>query len=397
MTPLERVREAIQSRLQYRPDDAAIIDCMVSVVVAAHHPQITEPVWLYFVGPAGTGKTEPVRTLRGYSHVQMIDELTENSLMSGYTTEEGLDPSLLPSLNGGVLVIKDFTTILDLPSQKRDKIIAVLRASYDGFVAKSGGAAGLREYTVSFGVIACVTDVIDKFLEECQTLGERFLLFRLQRASLSMEERLGDGRKAVVKGAAGKPAWRASMAAEVREGMDKAKQMCLEIPTPQFDVEGHRDIMQLANVLALLRTSPYRGATTKAESPSRIAQQFVCLGWAHMIADCREEWGETEDTLVRRIALDSLEDRRKRIIRSMYLRGKSRPGTNLEYLCKNSHIDHPQLMPLLRQLCFVKAMEVSEGEEEYAMDGKRRKSRGTASYRLTESTYDSIEESRLFT
>ena len=90
------------------------------------------------------------------------------------------DHSLLPKLDGKVLVIKDFTALLNMPREARQQILGDLRDAYDGNAAKAFGThVETRRYTSKFGIMAAVTGAIDKHAAVMQQLGERFLKLRL--------------------------------------------------------------------------------------------------------------------------------------------------------------------------------------------------------------------------
>src|SRR3990167_6593762 len=111
--------------------------------------------------------------------VHAVTGLTPHSLISGAPMRGGKDPSLLPELDGKVLAIKDFTTILTMHYSVRDEIFGTLRDVYDGTTEKIFGNGVKRSYKVHFGIIAGVTPAIETFNIVHSSLGERFLKFRI--------------------------------------------------------------------------------------------------------------------------------------------------------------------------------------------------------------------------
>lgn len=141
-----------------------------------------DPVWVFIVGPPGSAKTELLQHLAASEHVVHRTSLTQAALVSGMPSSGAAgDPSLMPQLHKKVLVIKDFTEILALPSAMRDDIFAQFRQAYDGKVEKHFGAGGVKKCEANFGMLAGVTHRIDT-LESMSDLGERFLRYRLMRA-----------------------------------------------------------------------------------------------------------------------------------------------------------------------------------------------------------------------
>jgi hypothetical protein len=171
---LEDVRVTYHRWLAKLDDD--LLDVMFGAVMA--HRMSGDPVWLFIVGAPGDGKTEVLRSLAPHDDIYMLSSLTPGSLISGYITE-GDDPSLLPKLDGKVMLVKDFTAVLTMAREARTEILGTLRDAYDGEAAKAFGTGETRTYRSRFGMLAAVTPVVDKYWSVSAQLGERFLRFRL--------------------------------------------------------------------------------------------------------------------------------------------------------------------------------------------------------------------------
>jgi len=126
-------------------------------------------------------------TLGTSSHVHMCSSLTPHALVSGMNMGGG-DPSLLPQLDGRVLVIKDMTTVLTMHPSARDEIFGQLRDAYDGQFEKAFGNGVHRKYKSKFGILAGVTPNIDSFASLSAGLGERFLKYRIPSAISPLDE-----------------------------------------------------------------------------------------------------------------------------------------------------------------------------------------------------------------
>ncbi len=138
-----------------------------------------DPIWMFLEAPSGGTKTELLMSVSTSKAIEAISSLTPRTLVSGMTLEGGVDPSLLPKLDGKILIIKDFTSILSMNKINRDEILGDLRDAYDGEYSKPFGNAKWRKYTSRFGIIAGVTPVIEQFLTNSIVMGERFLRFPL--------------------------------------------------------------------------------------------------------------------------------------------------------------------------------------------------------------------------
>lgn len=172
--PAEHVYNAFQKWLHI--PDLALIDVIFGTLLANRLPG--DPLWLFIVAPPGATKTEPLLSLTGCPRIETISTLTPHTLISGANFGGGGDPSLIPRLDGKVLIIKDFTSVLGLPSTERDEIFSILRDAYDGECSKPFGNGLWRRYRSKFGILAAVTPSIELFTEDHAALGERFLRWR---------------------------------------------------------------------------------------------------------------------------------------------------------------------------------------------------------------------------
>lgn len=163
-------------RWLYMPKDWALLDVMYGAVLANRREG--DPLWVFLVGPPSCGKTVPLISLSAGAKILTTTSLTPSALVSGASFGGGGDPSLIPRLKGKVLVVKDFTTILNLPTMERDEIFGILRDAYDGKTERQFGNGVYRKYeNCFFGMLAGVTPAIEQFSEGCAALGERFLQY----------------------------------------------------------------------------------------------------------------------------------------------------------------------------------------------------------------------------
>ncbi len=156
--------------------DTTLLDVMFGTLLANRLPG--DPLWMFIVAPPGATKTEPLLGLSGAARIEMISTLTPHTLISGANFGGGGDPSLIPRLDKKVLIVKDFTSVLNLPHVERDEIFGILRDAYDGECSKPFGNGIFRRYRSKFGILAAVTPAIELFTESHAALGERFLRWR---------------------------------------------------------------------------------------------------------------------------------------------------------------------------------------------------------------------------
>jgi hypothetical protein len=164
-------------------DDMAPVLAVAGAVVANLAPG--DPVWLLIVGPPSGGKTEVLSSCAGLPYVTAAATISEAALLSGTSNRERAKDAtggLLRQIGGfGILLAKDFTSVL---SQNRDTAkaaMAALREVYDGSWDRPVGSDGGRvlRWLGKCGFIGGVTPTFDRYGTVVSALGDRFVLLRL--------------------------------------------------------------------------------------------------------------------------------------------------------------------------------------------------------------------------
>jgi hypothetical protein len=255
--------------------DCRVLDIIFGTVLVNRLPG--DPLWMFIVAPPGFTKTEPLLTLTGARQIETISTLTPAALISGMNFG-GVDPSLIPQLNGKVLIIKDYTTILNLPHEKREEIHSILRDAYDGEASKPLGNGVFRKYKSKFGIIAAVTPVIEQFTEEHAALGERFLRWR------QMTPILLDERREYIKRALGNCTKEQEMRSEL-SAVGKRVLLADYTEAPECPMYIQDKIIGLAQWIAIMRGTVYRDKYSKdithksfVELGTRVSKQLLKLG-----------------------------------------------------------------------------------------------------------------------
>lgn len=196
---------------------------IVTTVAAAVAANLIDgdPVWLLVVGPPGSGKTETISPLAELDYVHSAATVTPASLLSGTPPKEratGAKGGLLRLVGDfGVLLCKDFTSVLAQHRDARAEALAALREVYDGRWDRPVGTAGgmTLSWSGKCGLVGGCTPSIDRHHAVMGALGERFLLYRLdvddpsaqarmrltsRRHEHKMRAELADAMRAVVEG-----------------------------------------------------------------------------------------------------------------------------------------------------------------------------------------------------
>jgi hypothetical protein len=164
------------------PDETALL--AVLGTVAANLLE-GDPVWLLLVGPPGGGKSELINSVLGLPDVYPTATLTEAALLSGTPKrerDESAKGGLLRALGDfGIVICKDFTSILSMNRDARGLVLGALREVYDGSWTRRVGTDGGKElaWRGKVGLLAGVTPTIDRHHAVMGAMGERFVLLRL--------------------------------------------------------------------------------------------------------------------------------------------------------------------------------------------------------------------------
>ncbi len=292
-------------------NDPALLPVLVGAVLT--HRLDGDPVWLLNVAPPGGTKSELLRALYRYPGVYPLSELTPKTFASGLEVPGGTNPSLLARLTNEILVLKDFTTVLEMRREDRQTILAQLREIYDGRYDKTWGTGRELRWEGRLGFVAGVTPIIDKHQAAMSILGERFVLFRpimpdrkqLAMAALKSRGREREMREDLARAMHGFLAARGSAMPEVSAAvLDR-------VATVADFVTRARSGVQRDGFRRELEYAP------EPEAPTRFAKVLLSLASGIALAYDSPEITGRELGLVLRVALDCLPLIRHRVIAAL--------------------------------------------------------------------------------
>jgi hypothetical protein len=151
--PLARAVEVYQ-RWLHLPDPEPLY-VLWAAIIANRLPG--DPVWLLLVGRSGAGKTEIVRACADLPECVQVSVLSEPALLSGTPQSERSESATGGTLREigarGVIVAKDFTSVLAMARDQLASTLAALREIHDGYWSRPIGADGGRrlEWEASAG------------------------------------------------------------------------------------------------------------------------------------------------------------------------------------------------------------------------------------------------------
>lgn len=297
-------------------DSTVPIEVMLATIVSQ---SITgPPIWMFLVSPPGGAKTETLNALSLYPEVYMTSTLTPPSLISGANIKDGVDPSLIPKLNGQIMVIKDFTSILSMRDADKDEIFGILRDAYDGKCGKVFGNGVVRSYVSRFSILAAVTPRIYDLAGQHAQLGERFM-------KLMMGDNLNHhSEEAIIARAIHNINKETAMHHELQDVVraflsDRAAHRKL----PPLSDSITARIVQLGMFGARMRGTVSRDtyhndiitSRPSAEIGSRLGIQLAKLGQSLAIVYDHARVGEPEYNILKKVMLDTVPQRTEDIIR----------------------------------------------------------------------------------
>lgn len=297
--------------------DPNVIDALYGAVIS--NRMQGDPVWLFLVAPSGMTKSELLQAYSTCPEVEAVSALTPHALISGATGMGGADPSLIPKLNGRVLVIKDFTVILNMNEQARSEILGILRDAFDGEITHAFGNQKMAHYRSRFGILAGVTPAIEVALEHEGALGERFLRWE------TLGPKTADAHAQYLLRAMGNVGKEDGMRKELRE--TAAAVLDYEYPLDKVEIsqEIQERVMRMAIVVATLRGVVPRDRYTREVSslPYTELASRLCKTLLKLLIGITAFRGlnaptEAEIGLIRRVAHDTAPARPRAVVHAAY-------------------------------------------------------------------------------
>jgi DNA-binding transcriptional ArsR family regulator len=164
---------------------------LIAAVYCIHHFKGVPPVWLFLIAPSSSAKTEFLKPLSLSKFVADLSQLTSKTLVSGFAPSKNknapkaglLDRITAKARASGedpMIVIKDFTTILNMRAEERAMVMSQLREVKDGKLSGEYGNGVTSLWTGRMGLIAAVTDQIEEAIADSAKFGDRYVYYRME-------------------------------------------------------------------------------------------------------------------------------------------------------------------------------------------------------------------------
>lgn len=282
------------------------------------------PVWLMMVAPSSGGKTAVLLTLDdleflpGKKVSHFISDLTENTLASGFKSGSG-DAGLLNQMPyGGLMIFKDFTSLLTKRSESRDAIMGQLREVFDQKFDKKTGNNQDTAWKGKVGALAGVTTAVHEYISEMSVMGDRFIMYspkmpeRMKLLEFIMEMSVqGESQKRKLDNAKDK------MHAYLKRCIKYVKSAKL-----MMSEQARRHLMEVADFATKTRSGIIQDDRTgrvkfvpEPEMPTRLIEQLLSI--ATILSMMREmdglppELDDSDMDLLYKIAFDSVPVKRR--------------------------------------------------------------------------------------
>jgi hypothetical protein len=299
------------------------------------------PVWLMLVAPSSGGKSALLMTLDDLEFIPgkkvcfFLSDLTENTFASGFKSASGDAGLLAKTPYGGMLVFKDFTSMLEKRQEARNAIMAQLREIFDRKFDKSTGNNQDTAWTGKLGALAGVTTAVHEYMSEMSVMGDRFIMYspkmpnRRKLLNFIMEMKLqGDSQEKKMASAKG------IMHAYLKHVIKYAKN-----PRLNMKPEHREHLMDVADFATKVRSGVivderkgHVRFVPEPEMPTRLIEQLLSIGTVlSLMQEVDGEDGDLKEddmNLLYKIAFDSIPVKRRWALRQLasYVQGATTAG-----------------------------------------------------------------------
>lgn len=305
--------------LYMKPEDHEALEVVLSG--ALDRKVAGDPSWFYLIGAPASSKTELINSTNQLTCTYPLDTLTPSTFISGLTknNKETGEPEpvggLLKKMDGKAVMIKDLTTLLNSPAEKRDELYGQLRSIYDGKLEKGFGTLpDPIRVNARIGLVCGVTPIIDKYSALQNALGERFLKIRLNPSPLDAAKRAlrNEGKED-----------------QIRQELQNAVKAYVErldfTHPPDVPSDYADEVLAMGMYVATMRANVWKQYDENrnvkdfdllyTEVPTRVCKQLKHTSKILAVLRKHEEIGEAELATLARIVRDTADQKKQGIIK----------------------------------------------------------------------------------
>jgi hypothetical protein len=332
----------------------------VVLCTAAARQLAGDPPWLQVIGGSGVAKTETIIPLEYAGAVVVSTVSGEAALLSGTAGKErakNATGGLLREIGtDGLLVIKDFTSILSMNRDTRALILGAMREIHDGRWSRRIGGEGGRvlSWHGRLVVIGACTTAWDAAHQVIATMGDRFLLVRPRPGE--------DGRRKAglqaMRNVRSETTMREELGDVVRKLLD-----CIPAATGTITLTEAEQIqvLDVADIITRARTAverDFQGNPVFAhalEMPTRLAKQLVQVARGGIAMGMPRE---DAMAVVDRVAADTMPPLRLRVLEDV----AANPDTPTAEVVKRLQLPRKTVDRVLQELHLLELLTVNSIE-----------------------------------
>lgn len=375
-------------------EDKDFIRLTYATIIGNQMPS-QRPIWLMLVAPSSSGKTTALNAFNGLKlknpvsgemiePTHNISDLTENSFASGMNRGDKQTSLLHKMPYGGVMVFKDFTSMISKNEQSRMTIMGQLREIYDGAYTKRTGNGEDVLWNGKIGAIAGVTEAIFQHMESMSAMGDRFVLYQIKQPDRVQVTKYKINQ---INTGITEYSTMPILKEMTEQYLQKAFNAMASSESIKLDLNEKQinEIVAVADFCTMVRSGmiidKYRQRITfvpTPEMPMRMFEQMYAIAISFMFMrkldepDCSDEIPEADLAVIYKIAFDSIPVVRRIALQYLTLYDG---GVTTAALARKINYESEVVAGWLAQLNslgIVKRMKQSSGGNGWALDDKYR-------------------------
>ncbi len=297
--------------------DPSIIKFLAAICIANKIEGLT-PTWVFLVGASSGGKSSLLEPFSAIKSSFFIDDLTGKTLFSGMKSHEKSNSLIDHIAKNAMVLITDFTLMLDKDEITAKQIMSQFRLIYDGKFNKfAGNSENQIKKDIHFGIIAGVTTAVYEKQQQYGALGERMVYYYFDQPD----------REAATALALDNIDKTDVMKAEMGSAF---AQYVLATPVPDkvfpVDTEIKMNLIKLSEMATRARSSVSRNQYSPSktvtqinalEMPARMAKQLLNIGQGLMALNREPVLTDEDKGILYKTAIDSIPLSRKQVMEKL--------------------------------------------------------------------------------
>jgi hypothetical protein len=276
----------------------------------------TDPGCMAIIAPSGSYKTEFLRSIGTETNefVYPLDDFTSHTLITGMPKVR----DVVPDLEGRLITVKDFTSVLSKREDERAAIFSNIRDMADGYLNKQFGSGKRVSYQgIHSSFLIATTDVLENYYSLTGILGQRIIYFRPSNNGKKAMER---ARKNIDCGNKMRDELHNAMMGIIASALkDKER---LDNYQAGLTEKNSDMLLEYTNIAAIARTHVERDfkgrvkRTPTPEFPTRLIREIIKIIGCHAVLHRREV--EEEDLQAGlKVLMDNVPPDRLNILRQL--------------------------------------------------------------------------------